>query len=183
MSFVWLFIIACLISTGNTHGGQEEEESPVDIPDIVFPLFEKISRLFVTVSLSQFRKDYLRVTKREKTKALRKKITEKKASKENCPCIQDVYKDTSSDKTVTHLKLKTSALEHEDFYKRLTKSEIIMLLNAYGVNATMKSKKQELGEALHEHRCGAQHAYKQCSSSNNNNNNNKNYNNNCNENN
>ena len=61
-----------------------------------------------------------------------------------------MYKDTSSDITVTHLKLKTSALEHEDFYKRLTKSEIIIFLKAYGVDATMKSKKQELGEALHE---------------------------------
>ena len=69
MLFVCLFIIACLISTGNTHGGQEEEESPVDILDIVFPLFEKISRFFVTVSLSQFRKDYLRVTKREKNQS------------------------------------------------------------------------------------------------------------------
>ena len=53
------FIIACFISTGNTYGGQEEEESPIDIPDIVFLLFEKISRLFDTVSLSKFRKDYL----------------------------------------------------------------------------------------------------------------------------
>ena len=116
---------------------------------IVSPVFERIVRLFVTVTISQFRKDYLRVIKREKGKALRKKVLEKKAQKSSdCPNISFIQKDKSDDKDVSHLKLKAIAIQNDTFYQDFKKAELIQLLKAYGKNASMRCNKKQLGETL-----------------------------------
>lgn len=121
------------------------------ISSVIFPIFERIVRLFVTVTVSQFRKDYLRVLKRQKGKALRKKVIEKKAVKDlECPSISSINKDCSIYKTVSHLKLKAIALQNEIFYNNFKKMELIQLLKSYGKDASMKSNKKQLGEALLE---------------------------------
>ena len=78
---------------------------------MVFPLFEKLTRLYVNVTISQFRD--LRVIKREKGRAPRKKSAEKKMSNDIAfPSMTSMYPDTSNEKTVTHLKMKISAVEN-----------------------------------------------------------------------
>lgn len=118
------------------------------IPNVALPLYNKLIRLFVTVTISQFRRDYLRVIKREKGKALRKKVKDRKEL--TFPNIQSIHNDSSKDKSISHLKLKTIALENKSFYEKFKKIELINILNAYGKNATLKSTKKELGEALYQ---------------------------------
>ncbi|KAH3883792.1 hypothetical protein DPMN_007760 [Dreissena polymorpha] len=49
-------------------------------------VFEMIMKLLLKVIVAQFRKDYLRVIKKEKGLALRKKVVEK-AEKKNTECV------------------------------------------------------------------------------------------------
>lgn len=126
-----------------------EKIQTIDKSSILSPVYERIVRLFVTVTVSQFRKDYLRVIKREKGKALRKKVLEKRATKSSeCPNIPFIKKDKSNDKDVSHLKLKAIALQNDMFYKDFKKTELIQLLKAYGKDASMRSNKKQLGETL-----------------------------------
>jgi delta 1-pyrroline-5-carboxylate dehydrogenase len=90
-----MFITKCIISKqreveGTCSYSQNESveesveyicESLTNVSTHCLKLFEKIVKLFVTVLLSQFRKDYLRIIQREKGKTLRKKVVESKEKK------------------------------------------------------------------------------------------------------
>jgi hypothetical protein len=115
----------------------------------ILELFENIVRLFVTVILSQFRKDYLRVIQRVKGKALRKKVIEKYEKKmQESITFQFIKADTSKNKAISHHKLKAVAMQNEQFYTSLKKDDLIILLKAYNVEGQKRSKKTELGEKL-----------------------------------
>ncbi|KAH3858770.1 hypothetical protein DPMN_101399 [Dreissena polymorpha] len=64
-------------------------------------------KLFLKVIVAQFRKDYLRVIKKEKGLALRKTVVEK-AEKKNTECvsIKVIKTDKSTSKQTSHFKLK-----------------------------------------------------------------------------
>lgn len=112
-------------------------------------LFEKIVKLFVTVLLSQFRKDYLRIIQREKGKALRKKVVESKEKKMSESITFDFIKnDKSKDKEISHHKLKAMALQNELFYTNFKKDDLICLIRAYNEVGSKKKLKKELGETL-----------------------------------
>ena len=69
----------------------EESDFQLDnnsyIPNLALPLHNKLIRLFVTVTIYQFRRDYLRVIKRIKE---RKELT--------FPNIHSIHNDSSKDK-------------------------------------------------------------------------------------
>ena len=107
-------------------------------------------RLFLSVSVAQFRKDYLRALNREKTKTLRKKVLDKSSKKELRQPIdmKFIEKDCSEHKMVSHLRLKALALQSNLFYTDFKKQDIVRLLQAYGTNTSLKSTKKVLGENL-----------------------------------
>ena len=112
--------------------------------------FKFIINLFLTVSISQFRKDYLTAIKREKSKALRKKVMEKTSKAQQIKRIDmnSIINDKSENRLISHLHLKSLSLENENFFLNFTKKDLILLLKAYGVHLSMTKKKQELGEVL-----------------------------------
>ncbi|XP_060591293.1 uncharacterized protein LOC132746230 [Ruditapes philippinarum] len=131
------------------HCIQELLESMSAFCSHVVTLFEMIVKLFITVMFSQFRKDYLRVVKREKGKALRKKIMEKNEKNAFQHVTMDfIRNDMSTDKTISHLKLKTDALSDPLFYKNFKKAELLQLLKCYNESISSGSSKNDIGEYL-----------------------------------
>ncbi|CAC5364753.1 PIF1 [Mytilus coruscus] len=115
-------------------------------------IFKFIVNLFLNVSTAQFRKDYLTAIRREKSKALRKKVMEKTVKKKEVKTIDINFlmTDTSENKIVSHLGLKSMSLQNEKFYLEFTKKDLIKILKAYGVNLSMSKNKPELGQVLAE---------------------------------
>jgi hypothetical protein len=115
-------------------------------------LYEKIIQLFTAVNFSQFRKDYLRVIKREKSKALRKRVLDRKDKKDaDFLPFNSIIEDKSQGKKISHLKLKAVALQDSTFYMTYKKAELVQILNAYGQVISTKATKAELGEKLYNY--------------------------------
>lgn len=58
--------------------------------------------------------------------------------------------DTSDNKIVSHLGLKSMSLQIEQFYSNFKKKDLIKILKAYGVNLSMSNNKAHLGQVLAE---------------------------------
>ena len=127
-SILETFMIKCFRPGNNADYNDENAEKNMtylndySVSSYVLPVFQKLVRLFVTVIVSQFRKDYLRVIKRNKAKALRKRILEKNTKKSlECPNFTFIKADQSRNKDVTHLKLKAIASRITNFVISLKK--------------------------------------------------------------
>ncbi|KAH3852153.1 hypothetical protein DPMN_094652 [Dreissena polymorpha] len=142
-----------LKSTSDTDTDSIEEcltgicESLSTICSHAIMVFEMIVKLFLKVIVAQFRKDYLRVIKKEKGLALRKKVVEK-AGKNNTECvsIKVIKTDKSTTKQTSHFKLKAMVQSGKDFYSAYKKADLQLLLKAYETEMLGMSTKKDLGE-------------------------------------
>ncbi|KAL5006361.1 hypothetical protein ScPMuIL_015167 [Solemya velum] len=125
---------------GSEDGGDLDHEKDVaSVLDLLIEEVESLDKvlkmiinLFLVVSVSQFRKDYLTAIKREKGKALRKKVMEKAKPKTKDIDMASIQNDKSEHKLISHLKLKACALQSENFYRQFTKKQLSQLVKAYG---------------------------------------------------
>lgn len=110
-------------------------------------VFEMIVKLFLKVIVAHFRNDYLKVIKREKGVALRKKVLEKAEKKKTeCVSIQFIKTDKSPSKQTSHFKLKAMVQSGNTTYK---KGELQLLLKAYGTEMQSRSTNKDFGEKLY----------------------------------
>ena len=88
----------------------------------IIELYHSVIQLFLKVSFSQFRRDFLSFLKKEKGKALRKKVMEKKSRKTvKAFNMQFLKEDKSKDKISSHLRLKSEVTLNEKFLVSFTK--------------------------------------------------------------
>ena len=114
-------------------------------------LLKSIICLFVKVSMSQFRRDFLSDLKVEKSKALRKKVLEKSKTKSKHLDLEFLQKDDSENKQAFHLRLKSELLQGlEVLDKQFKKADLIKLCHAYDIKIADTKKKGEFVEALSE---------------------------------
>ncbi|KAK3108203.1 hypothetical protein FSP39_003146 [Pinctada imbricata] len=105
-------------SNDESSTGHDDETVNVVIKDIVnqcentSDLFESAVSLFVKVNCSQFRRDYLSTLRREKIKALRKKVVNKSKRVSETVNMKFILKDSSHSKHVSHLRLKAEVTQN-----------------------------------------------------------------------
>lgn len=128
----------------------------IDICISNIEIFDEVVTLFLKVAFSQFRRDYLSYIKKEKGKALRKKIFErsKKCSKafdmqflRGQICGQ-IY-------NITHLRLKYELINNDKFLleKSFTKKDLLLLCKAYDLKVAAKKKNDFINSQLVETIC------------------------------
>ncbi|VDI26920.1 Hypothetical predicted protein [Mytilus galloprovincialis] len=122
-------------SLEETKRKQNERESLTNITD---------------VSFSQFRRDYLTFLKKEKGKALRKKVSEKSKKVVKSFNMQFLIEDKSKDKEGSHLRLKSELMQNEKFLSEnsFTKKELLMLCLMYNVKISTQKRKEEISSEL-----------------------------------
>jgi hypothetical protein len=106
-------------------------------------------RLFIKVSINQFRKDFLTALAVEKTKTLRKKLKEREAKKEKQFDVKGFQYDSSENKIVSHLRMKSEIMKRSDALEtNCTKKQLLDLCSAYGVKISKSKKKAEINQSL-----------------------------------
>ena len=65
-------------------------------------------------------------------------------SKNNLLTMQMILNDSSHNRIVSHLKLKSMALEEKQSFHRFTKVELVQLCSFYNTSAILNSSKEEL---------------------------------------
>ena len=118
-------------------------------------LFNSVVELFLKVSFSQFRRNFLTFYKKEKIKALRKRVQARKAISGKADMnLKSIQEDQSNRKTVSHYRLKsalapaTGAAYFMD--RKFTKNDLLLLCQAYGVAVPRNKKKGEIACKLRE---------------------------------
>lgn len=114
-------------------------------------LYTELVRLFIKVSINQFRKDFLTALSVEKSKALRQKVREREVKKEKHFDVKTFQHDNSDNKIASHLRLKSEIMRQPDALEtKCTKAQLLELCNAYGVKISKSKKKAEINQALVE---------------------------------
>ena len=108
-------------------------------------LLKKIVCLFVTLCTAQFRKDYLTSVRREKTKALRKRVMMKSIKKDPKVNITFIRNDKSKNKVVSHLKLKSESIENSKFYMDFKKTDLLLLSGVYECQLPRRQSQEDIG--------------------------------------
>lgn len=105
-------------------------------------LFNSVVELFLKVSLSQFRRDYLAFLKKEKGKSLRKKVMEKSKKAVKSFSMKFYQEDGSVNKEVSYLRLKSELLQNSTFLEENSFSvkDLLMLCNDFHVKTSGKNK-------------------------------------------
>jgi hypothetical protein len=112
-------------------------------------IYKDISTLFLKVAVSQFRKDFLVALRVEKTKALRKKVSEKRERKNQQFDISAIFNDKSENKLASHLRIKSEVMKCPDVLKNnCTKVQLLELCAAYGIKIAKNKNKSDMNEAL-----------------------------------
>ncbi|VDI83329.1 Hypothetical predicted protein [Mytilus galloprovincialis] len=113
-------------------------------------IFNAVVDLFIKVAFSQFRRDYLQFLKKEKGKALRKKVMEKSKKSVKAFNMQFFTDDKSDGKTVSHLRLKSELIENSNFLteKTFTKKDLLLLCKIYNVTVSSSKKKNDISSVL-----------------------------------
>ena len=140
------------------HGIPQSEElntthlcaSDCQLCTIIRTLFDKMICLFVKVSVAQFRRDFLSALKVEKSKALRKKVTEKLEKSKSKQIDMNFLKfDKSENKQAFHLRLKSDILQETvSLDKQFKKNELASLCLAYNIKIAKNRKKCDFIEQL-----------------------------------
>lgn len=109
-------------------------------------LYKEVVQLFLKVSYSQFRRDYLTYLKIEKGKALRKKVMDKSKKTVKTFNMQFLKDDTSKDKLSSHLRLKSEIMQNNQFLleKSFTNKDLLLLCRLYNVKMSTQKKKSEI---------------------------------------
>ena len=108
-------------------------------------LYHSVIQLFLKVSFSQFRRDFLSFLKKEKGKALRKKVMEKKSRKTiKAFNMQFLKEDKSKDKISSHLRLKSEVTLNEKFLVSFTKKDLLLLCQMYDVKMSSQKRKDDI---------------------------------------
>jgi len=118
-------------------------------------IFDEVVTLFLKVAFSQFRRDYLSYIKKEKGKALRKKVTERSKKCSKAFDMQFLREDKSVGKSVTHLRLKCELINNDKFLleKSFTKKDLLLLCKAYDLKVAAKKKNDFINSRLVETIC------------------------------
>lgn len=123
----------------------------VETCDASCELFDAAMALFLKVSLSQFRRDFLTSIRQSKVKALRKKVVEKSKSKESILDMKFIQMDSSTSKSVSHLRMKAEIIQNNKCLMKFTKKELSIICKAYGIKMSNQRKKDVISSKLKEH--------------------------------
>lgn len=96
-------------------------------------LYHLVVQLFLKVAFSQFRRDFPSFLKKEKGKALRKKVMEKSRKTVKTFNMQFLKDDKSQEKISSHLRLKSEVVMNEKFLLSFTKKDLLLLCQMYDV--------------------------------------------------
>ena len=131
------------------------EDADIENDSIVKGLFNEVLAKYLRMSSAQFRKDFLRKIKVKKQEAHRKQIqtkgtvgVKKGAGKWG---MEEIVKDDSAEKMISHRRLQSEILASDDFLQRnFTINNLVSLCKAYDVKVT-KTNKQKVAEMLGPH--------------------------------
>ena len=151
---MWTWLFQTVPSESQEVDASDNDDSDTDVNFLMsdlllftensLDLFNLTIALFVKVSLSQLRRTILTSLKREKMKALRKRVTErsKKAQQASAIDMKFINKDSSENKMVTHLKLKAEISENPHYLtsRKFTKKDLGVLCKAYGLKISSQKK-------------------------------------------
>ncbi|KAK3083502.1 hypothetical protein FSP39_024334 [Pinctada imbricata] len=114
-------------------------------------VFKLILSLYVKVSVSQFRKDLVQAIKLEKTKALRKRVGEKKKKKKQEVKFNYDYilSDISPGKEKSHMQLKSKAMLNEPLL-HFSKNDLLAVAKLYGLKISTRSTVEVITKTLFE---------------------------------
>lgn len=111
-------------------------------------LYSDIIQRFCRVADNQFRKDFIHKVGKIKTDALRKRVDVKSTLTSELN-IKAFCNDKSANKLSTHLKLKSFIFDHGmSSLKNFTKTDLIKLVNAYGIEFSKNDAKDSLKKKL-----------------------------------
>lgn len=157
----------CLTKSATSHISKSENGDESNVSDLLTVmvtsvenyvlLFNYVVTLFLKVSLSQFRRDYLAHLKIEKGKALRKKVTEK-SIKSNLKRfdINFYSEDKSKNKEASVCRMKSELLQNPNFFVEhsFTKVNLISICKDFNLKVTASKKKNEIAAILAEYIMG-----------------------------
>lgn len=107
-------------------------------------LYHSVVQLFLKVAFSQFRRDFLSFLKKEKGKALRKKVMEKSRKTVKAFNMQFLKDDKSQEKISSYLRLKSEVVMNEKFLLSFTKKDLLLLCQMYDLQMPSRKRKDEI---------------------------------------
>lgn len=112
----------------------------------VLDLFKSVVNLFLKVSFSQFRRDYLAFLKKEKGKALRKKVMEKSKKVVKSFNMKFYNEDKSVNKQGSILRLKSELVQNDKYLNdcSFTKKELLLLCKDFKIKISAQKRKDEI---------------------------------------
>lgn len=124
----------------------------VNTVDNLIILFESIINLFLKVSLSQFRRDYLGFLKKEKGKALRKKVSEKAKKVTKSFDMTFFMEDKSKNKEASILRFKSMLIQNRKLFEEhtLKKKDLLLLCKEFKLKILPQKLKKDIIAVLVE---------------------------------
>ncbi|KAK3100053.1 hypothetical protein FSP39_013962 [Pinctada imbricata] len=147
-----LFTDELIQGHGSDHSNTNicDSSSRCNICKAIRDLHSNIMSLFVKVSVSQFRRDFLSALRVEKGKALRERVSirkEKKSSK--IFDFEFIKKDFTEEKMTSHLRLQSELKANPKYLSNFcNKSNLLLLCTAYGLTVAKNKSKNEISETL-----------------------------------
>ncbi|CAG2224499.1 unnamed protein product [Mytilus edulis] len=152
----WLMCVTSSVTTSsedeceNDHDIRTLLNSMATAVDNFLILFQSVVTLFLKVSLSQFRRDFLAFLKREKGKALRKKVTEKGKKSIKKFDMKFYTEDKSTNKQSSFLRLKSELLQNPKYLNdySFTKKDLLLICKDIKIKISSQKRKEEITNVL-----------------------------------